>query len=167
MKLPKQTYIALVIYLIFLILLLIHYENMHHTQQDKPTPIIEPIPIQVSVEPIKEPEQPKFKREDIELIARVLYAEARGECDEGQQAIVQVIMNRVYSPLWGNIIQDVIRHEGQFVIGNTYTEKELKNVTYTLEHGYDMPADVMYFRKAKNDSSTWKRIGNHIFCTKG
>ena len=160
------------IFIAYIIILITIAFYMFSAPQDKPTQTIEPIPIQVYTEPIKEPEtqeltSQEYTQKDIELIARVVYAEARGECSEGQQAIVQVIMNRVYSPLWGNIIQDVIRHEGQFVIADTYTDKEICNVEYALKYGFDMPADVMYFRKAKNDSSTWKRIGNHIFCTKG
>ena len=41
------------LYIINLILIAFY---MHHTSQDKPTPIIEPIPIQVYTEPTKEPE---------------------------------------------------------------------------------------------------------------
>ena len=139
-----------------------------HASQDKPTPTLEPMPIQVSVEVEKEPEtqeltSQEYTQKDIELIARVVYAEARGECSEGQQAIVQVIMNRVYSSEYPNTIQEVIRQQGQFVIGNTYTEKELRNVTYTLEHGYELLKHEMYFGTWAFREGDNVKIGKHYF----
>ncbi len=113
--------------------------------------------------PTEEPSCPKFTQEEIELIAKVVYAEARGECDEGQQAVVQVIMNRVNSTVYPDAISEVIQQPGQFVVGSRYTDKEMRNVEYVLENGYDLPSDVMYFGTWKFRSGEAIKIGNHWF----
>ena len=52
---------------------------------------------------------------DIDLFARVLYGEARGEPDEGKIAIANVVMNRVNNPCWwGKDLYSVLKKPYQF-----------------------------------------------------
>lgn len=113
--------------------------------------------------PTEDPSCPKFTQEEIELIAKVVYAEARGECDEGQRAVVQVVMNRVHSSSYPNTIIEVVRQKGQFVIGKTFTKKEIANVEHVLEHGFDLPPAVMYFGTWRFRKGEAIKIGNHWF----
>lgn len=91
------------------------------------------------------------KSQERELIARLLWTEARGENDECQRAIVSVIFNRLKSGNWGNTIHNVIYANGQFDCSSilfeiTPTEKEYKNVDYILKNGKTLPDWVQYFR---------------------
>jgi len=51
---------------------------------------------------------------DLELLARVIYGESRGEPYEGQVAVGAVVLNRVESPDFPNTIREVIYQKGQF-----------------------------------------------------
>lgn len=137
------------------------------TDKPKTSPIVDlaimPTPVPTAEQKLSQARVIKRTMSDNELIARVLYAEARGECNEGQRAIVKVILNRRESSLFGNTISEVIHRQGQFVIGGTYTEKELQNVNHVLESGFDMPSDVKYFGTWKFRPDVWGKIGNHYF----
>jgi len=153
----------IIILLIILITYCFYSLHTHRTPQEGEQTTFTPLPIQEYTQEVKEPTEPKFTDEDIILIARVVYAESRGECDEGQQAIAQVILNRVHSAVYPDTISEVINQQGQFVIGDRYTEKELKNIDCVLENGFDLPPDVMYFGTWQFRKGEAIKIGNHWF----
>lgn len=51
---------------------------------------------------------------DLEMLAKIIYAEAVGEPYEGKVAVGSVIMNRIKSPNWPSTIRDVIYQPRQF-----------------------------------------------------
>lgn len=53
---------------------------------------------------------------DAEIVAKTLYGEARGEIDQGRQAVANVIANRVNSPVswWGKTFRTVCLTPYQF-----------------------------------------------------
>ncbi|MFW5787554.1 MAG: cell wall hydrolase [Bacillota bacterium] len=51
---------------------------------------------------------------ELELLARVIYGEARGEPQLGQIAVGAVIINRVLSPYFPDSLKEVIHQSGQF-----------------------------------------------------
>ena len=51
---------------------------------------------------------------NVNLLARVIYGEARGEPYTGQVAVGAVVMNRVKSSAYPNTIEGVIYQSGQF-----------------------------------------------------
>lgn len=52
---------------------------------------------------------------DVELLARLIYGEARGEGVQGMLAVAQVAMNRAARPgWWGSNLKEVILHPYQF-----------------------------------------------------
>lgn len=56
---------------------------------------------------------------DVEIVARTLYGEARGEGYEGQQAVCSVIFNRANKPSWWGISpRTVALHPYQFSCWN-------------------------------------------------
>jgi spore germination cell wall hydrolase CwlJ-like protein len=154
----------LIIILIVILTIYCFYSlTLRRTPQEGEQAEFTPLPIEEYTEGIKEPEEPKFTDEDIILIAKVVYAESRGECDEGQRAVARVILNRVESELYPDTVSEVIKQQGQFVIGSRYTEKEMRNVEYVLENGFDMPADVMYFGTWRFRQGEAIKTGNHYF----
>lgn len=111
---------------------------------------------------------------NVELLAGIIWQEARGESDRGQQAVGEVVMNRVRSPrfpdtIWG-VYSQVNKKTGvkQFSgFGEKLdpTDKERRNARLVLEGRTDiLPADVVYFSTTAQNGRVWGRIGGHVFC---
>ena len=59
------------------------------------------------------------KNREIDLLARTIYGEARGEGNRGMQAVANVIMNRVNAGKWyGQTVEDVVLKPRQFSCWN-------------------------------------------------
>lgn len=69
-----------------------------------------------NVEEITEEETTKsyISEEEMNLIALVVMAEAEGQCEEGRRLVIDVILNRLDSPIFPNTIYDVIYQPEQF-----------------------------------------------------
>lgn len=108
-----------------------------------------------------------YSPEEKLLIARVVYAEARGEMFEGQVAVATVVLNRYESGLYGSSIREIIFAPYQFAVLDKHNITGLRAVEEALERRGDYPYNMFYFRVSK--SRTWrnfvyfKRIGNHSF----
>ena len=50
----------------------------------------------------------------LEIAARTVWQEARGEPEEGQRAVAHVIVNRMHSRRWGNSLASVCLWDRQF-----------------------------------------------------
>lgn len=112
--------------------------------------------------------------EDAELLARLVWLEARGEPAEGQQAVAEVVLNRVAADNFPNTIREVI-YEGygtdhqQFApaglidtVEPTETQRAAVELAATGER--ILPADVVYFSTEPENGRVWGKIGNHVFC---
>lgn len=112
---------------------------------EKAEPIIE------LVEEIEPEYKVSISPEDVDLIAKLLYLEGRGESEECQKAIVSVIINRLNSGYWGNTYRDVIYAKNQFepakYIENTIATPKQYDVIYDImKNGISIPGYVLYFR---------------------
>lgn len=92
-----------------------------------------------------------IRLDDRELLARLLYTEARGESIECQRAVVSVVVNRLNSGYWGSTYKSVIEAQGQFDLGRklenvTPNQTQYEVVDYVLNNGITIPSDVIYFR---------------------
>lgn len=116
----------------------------------------------------------KISASDRELMAQLLYHEARGESLECQKAVVSVILNRVQSGNWGNTVSDVIYATNQFepvakgLLPNTKPlQAQYDAIDYVLETGTTLPFWVQYFRASYHfgwDNYTqYKSIDNTYF----
>jgi len=105
---------------------------------------------------------------DAELLAGIIWQEARGESDRGQQAVGEVVMNRVRSPRFPNSIAAVYAQRGQFSgYGKALrpTDRERRNARLVLEGRTDiLPDDVVYFSREPQNGRVWGWIGRHCFC---
>lgn len=54
-------------------------------------------------------------------LARVIWAEARGECLEGRIAVAQVVLNRMASPYYPDTVTEVLFQPGQFSTADSGT----------------------------------------------
>ena len=114
--------------------------------------------------------------ESKEILARAIFAEARGEPYKGQVAVGAVVLNRVKSPDFPNSIEKVIFQEGQFSsvkdgqINLLPDETAFKAAQEALE-GKDPSKGALYFYNPKTAKTLWwlgtrnklTTIGNHVF----
>ena len=83
-----------------------------------------------------------------ELLARLVYREARGESIECQRAVVSVVINRMKKN--GESVKETIYAKGQFSTAGslertTPNEKQYEAVDYVLMNGSTLPDYVLYF----------------------
>ena len=107
--------------------------------------------------------------EEEDLLAKVIWAEARGESAEGQQAVAEVVLNRLVSEDFPNTLNDIIYDEGQFRSVPQLKDADPSQAQYeALEaalYGPNiLPMDVYYFATWETNASVWGQIDNHIFC---
>lgn len=104
-----------------------------------------------------------------QLLARVVWVEARGESAEGQQAVAEVVFNRLMSDGFPNNLRDVIYGENQFRSVKFLDDAEPGQAQYraienALYGPYVLPTDVTYFARFATNNNIWGTIGGHIFC---
>lgn len=122
-------------------------------------------------------EQRSFQtsQNDIAMLARAVYGEARGEPYKGQVAVAAVILNRVKSPDFPNTIAGVIFEPGAFCSvrdGQYFLEPDEVAFRAAQEavSGWDPSGNALFFWNPKTSTSRriWSRpltiqIGNHVF----
>ena len=104
-----------------------------------------------------------------ELIARVVYLEARGEPAAGQQAVAEVVLNRVAAENFPDSVEAVICQGGQFSTAPYLSEAAPGEAQYAavdaaLSGENILPPDVVYFSREGENDRVWGSIGNHVFC---
>lgn len=117
-----------------------------------------------------------YSSSDVELLGKVISAEARGESYEGQVAVGAVILNRVKHPSFPDSLSGVVYQKGAFSCVNDsnwyqpVSETSKRAATDAL-NGWDPSGGaIYYFNPAKtNDAFMHSRpvvkvIGSHKFC---
>ena len=107
--------------------------------------------------------------EEENLLARMVWVEAQGESFEGQQAVAEVVLNRLVSEEFQNSIRGVIYAENQFRSVPLLEDAEPTSIQYeaierALEGPNILPEDVYYFATYPVNGRIWGKIGGHIFC---
>ena len=115
---------------------------------------------------------------DIQLMARAINGEARGEPYEGQVAVGAVILNRVKSPNFPNTVSGVIYQSGAFtavsdgqinvpISENSSVYKAARDAM----NGWDPTGGCIYYFNPDTATNKWiwsrplvKVIGKHRFC---
>jgi len=115
---------------------------------------------------------------DIQLLARAINGEARGEPYEGQVAVGAVILNRVKSSSFPNTIAGVIYQPGaftavsdgqinQYIAENSTVYKAARDAL----NGWDPTNGCIYYFNPNTATNSWiwsrqvvKTIGKHRFC---
>jgi len=116
------------------------------------------------------------QKNEVDLLARVINGEARGECFEGQIAVGAVILNRVKHPSFPDTIYNVIFQKGAFTaVNDGQIRKAVTNscrlAAVEALNGNDPTNGAIYYYNPKTATCNWiksrtpiKRIGNHLFC---
>jgi len=114
--------------------------------------------------------------DDISLLARLVYAEARGEPFAGQVAVAAVLLNRLEHPGFPDSVRDAIYQPRQFeVVTNGTINQTPDNLAYLAvldaRKGVDPTNGSVFFwnpRKVGASSWVWTQtvrlqIGDHVF----
>ncbi len=117
-----------------------------------------------------------YSSSDVELLGKVISAEARGESYEGQVAVGAVILNRVAHSSFPDSISGVVYQSGAFSCvydSNWYqpVSETSKRAAKDAINGWDPTGGAIYYFNANktNDSFMHSRpvtavIGSHRFC---
>lgn len=113
---------------------------------------------------------------NVELLARVINGEARGEPYEGQVAVGAVVLNRVDHPSFPNSISGVVYQKGAFT---AVDDGQINAEMYASSHraardalnGWDPTNGAIYYYNPRTATNQWIRtreivctIGQHVFC---
>ena len=115
---------------------------------------------------------------DVQLIARAINGEARGEPYEGQVAVGAVILNRVKSPEFPNTIAGVIYEPGAFTaVSDGQINVPIAEGSTVVKaardalNGWDPTGGAIYYFNPHTATNKWiwsrpliKKIGKHRFC---
>ena len=112
----------------------------------------------------------------VELLARVISAEARGEPYSGQVAVGAVILNRVEHPSFPNTVAGVVYQPGAFTcMVDGQIDQPVADSAYRAArdalNGADPSGGAIYYFNPSTATSAWiwsrpliKTIGSHRFC---
>ena len=112
--------------------------------------------------------------EEIDLLAKIVWLEANGEPVEGQEAVVEVVLNRMASDLYPDTLYDVLSQNNpvQFVSWKRRdkahpTETEYQSIYNVLNGNTDLLRnDTMNFSTYPLTSNLDVKICCHYFCYK-
>lgn len=114
---------------------------------------------------------------DIDLMAKLVYAESRGEPFDGQIAVASVVLNRVLNDKFPNTISEVIFQKNAFSCvrdGNivAYPDQTCYNAVYEALRGVDPTNEALFFYNPAISTCAWMQstekidvtpIGHHVF----
>ena len=118
-----------------------------------------------------------FTQSEVELLARTISAESRGEPYEGQVAVGAVILNRIEHPSFPNTMAGVIYQNGAFSCIddgqiNEPVYESSKRAAVDAMNGWDPSGGAIYYYNPVTATNKWIRsrpiivtIGKHVFCS--
>lgn len=119
--------------------------------------------------------QRAYTQEEWDMLAKVVYGEARGESYDGQVAVAAVVLNRLESREFPNTMYGVVFQKNAFTCvndGQYYLRPNQTAYKAALEamEGNDPTNGCLYYWNPATATSKWiwtreieTRIGNHVF----
>lgn len=108
---------------------------------------------------------------EIDLLAKIVWTEARGESDKGERAVVEVVFNRmIYPKEFSGTLYEVLSKKNQFQSWGLRnqaepTDREYENIETVLNGESDiLDFDTVYFSTSPRNDDITAHIGNHYFC---
>jgi len=120
--------------------------------------------------------QAGYTADEVYLLARLVYGEARGESYTGKVAVAAVVLNRVRHSSFPNSIASVIYQKGAFSVVddgqiNLSPDQSALSAARDAMNGWDPSGGAIFYYNPRTATSTWIRsrpvivtIGNHVFC---
>ncbi len=111
----------------------------------------------------------ELTEEEIDLLAKIVWLESQGETNKGQQAVIEVILNRMVSTNFKDTLYDVLSEEKQFSTWKNRnkakpTEKEYNNIHKVLNDETNiLTIDTVFFATKPRNKNIETIIGGHYF----
>lgn len=117
-----------------------------------------------------------YSSSDVNLLAKLIAAEARGESYRGQVAVGAVVLNRVEHASFPDTIAGVIYQRGAFSCvndSNWYVNPDSTSIKAARDciNGWDPSGGAIYYYNPSKTSNSFMfsrpvitTIGNHVFC---
>lgn len=119
----------------------------------------------------------KLSQDDIHLMAKIVYAESKGEPYNGKVAVASVILNRVVDPNFPNSVEGVVKQKNAFSCVrngeiNVVPNSDSYNAVMDAIKGNDPTNKALYFYNPDIATCSWmhgikkknvKNIGRHVF----
>lgn len=116
----------------------------------------------------------QLSKEEIDLLACIVWVEARGEPDEGQQAVAEVVFNRMLHGSFPGTLYGVLSERSggyqqftswHYVSSAAPTEKEYRNIQAVLDGRTAYTNNnTVYFSTSPQTRNITCVIGGHYFC---
>lgn len=111
----------------------------------------------------------ELTQEDKDLLARLICGEGESEPFEGQQAIAEVVLNRLAADNFPDSVKSIVYAENQFKSADHLYAEEPTHIQYeaierALYGPYVLPIDVVFFATYPVNDNVWGQIGTHTFC---
>lgn len=119
----------------------------------------------------------QWSSSDMELLARMVSAEARGEPYTGQVAVAAVILNRIEHPSFPNTLAGVLYQPGAFSAlddgqFNQPVADSARRAAQDAINGWDPSGGAIYYYNPTTSTNKWilsrpiiTTIGQHRFCS--
>lgn len=135
------------------------------TAPESPPPEPESLPRYSSLE---------ITEDDVYTLACLVYHEVRGECFEGQVAVVEVVFNRMISDQFPDTVEEVVFQKygdvwqfspAPYLWTAEPGETQFQAVYTALnETEYNVTPETVYFSTTSYNNKISAIIGNHYFC---
>ena len=106
--------------------------------------------------------------EELAELAAVVFLEAGNQSAEGQQAVVEVVFNRVLHSAFPDSVHedgDVHQFSTIYAVSTaTPTQAQYDAINGALYGDTILDADVVFFSRNGENDRVWGQIGDHIFC---
>lgn len=111
----------------------------------------------------------ELPEEDIYVLACFAWAEAREQPEEVQQAVLEVVLNRLMSEDFPNTVHGVIygtefyRATSQMARVDEPDLAQYRAVTAAMYGPYILPAEVLYYSPEPTTGDVWGQVGDYVF----
>ncbi|MEW6977954.1 cell wall hydrolase [Bacillus pumilus] len=119
--------------------------------------------------------QTRYSNEEMDLLSRLVHAEAKGESYAGKKAVASVVLNRVEHSSFPDSVRAVIYQRNAFQpvsngsINDKADQDSVKAVKQVVKE-HDRTTKAIYFYNPKTATDNWirsrkivERIGRHVF----
>ncbi len=106
-------------------------------------------------------------------LATLIWLEAGNQCAEGQQAVAEVVFNRVLHPSFPDSVHDVLHQDEHSAVpqfgsilrvdGVEPQQEQWEAINAALADPI-LDADVVFYSRSGENNRVWGKIQDHVFC---
>lgn len=143
-------------------------------QESMPAAVVSDAPMTEETAPVERYAGITMTEAERDELAAIIYLEARGEPADGQQAVAEVVLNRVIRQDFPDSVHEVL-HQGEGTAVPQFSTIALLETAEPTQAQYDaidaalygpsiLPGEVVFFSRTGENDRVWGTIGDHVFC---